>query len=118
MHGEELDMHTDSHDVILDLADHIKNMLEEHGIESSLADQCAISTADHLAKHWGGQNIYIPKRFGKGLIERNRKIYSEFDGRNITELAKRYNLTDNAVYGIIRRFRKAAARKGEAHPAA
>ena len=39
---------------------------------------------------------------GAGKRERNVVIRSDFDGRNIRELSKKYHLTERQIYNIIR----------------
>lgn len=55
-----------------------------------------------LARHFGGHPIYIPKGNSLDLAIRDTKIWHEFNGRNVTELARRYKLTDMRVYSIIK----------------
>ena len=62
----------------------------------------AKQVAQHLSAHWGGQLLYIPKNhFGK-LDERDKEIWAAFNGHNHAELARRYDLTMQQVYKILK----------------
>lgn len=58
--------------------------------------------ADMLAEDWGGSNIYIPKNLASRFRRRDARLYREFTGDNIQELAHRYGLTQQRVYAIIK----------------
>ncbi|MDI5829576.1 hypothetical protein MJN51_35175, partial [Salmonella enterica subsp. enterica serovar Kentucky] len=42
-----------------------------------------------MMRNWGGQSIYFPKGISGRASERDYQIYSECDGRNYAELAKK-----------------------------
>lgn len=56
----------------------------------------------YLTKHWGGQQIYIPKNQRALLADRDRELFAKFNGRNHAALAKEYGLTMTQVYNIVR----------------
>lgn len=71
-----------------------------------------------IQKYVDGENIYIPKketervRWGektgakKELSDRNMMIYQDYlDGKNVSELAERYFLSDKSIQRIIREMR-------------
>lgn len=51
----------------------------------------------------GGSAIYFPKRMALLKEPIKRKICSEFNGFNITELTKKYNVSSSLVYDYIKR---------------
>lgn len=54
-----------------------------------------------LSDAFGGTRIYIPKR---KELEKNKiydMIYEEFDGGNIAELTRKYDVCEATVYKII-----------------
>lgn len=59
--------------------------------------------ADFLSLTWGGQQVYIPKDNKR----RAAIIYDEFDGTNVSELARKYGLCIQTIYKIIRSERQA-----------
>lgn len=58
--------------------------------------------SQHLSCNWGGQLIYFPKNQGGKLDERDKQIYTEFDGKNHQELARKYNLAVQQIYKIVK----------------
>ena len=65
--------------------------------------------ADMLAEDWGGSSVYIPKNLAARFRKRDAKLYREFTGNNIAELAQKYGLTQQRVYAILKAER---ARRG------
>lgn len=54
-----------------------------------------------LIERYGGTKIYVPK---PGLLERivtDHKIRNEYNGKNISELSRKYDLTRRTVYKIL-----------------
>ncbi|KEQ19186.1 Mor transcription activator family protein [Endozoicomonas numazuensis] len=54
----------------------------------------------------GGRNYYLPKgeRIKKAL--RDKRIYDEFDGKNIRGLSNHYKLSEQKVYEVVREQRQ------------
>lgn len=75
-------------------------------LDESAASQAAYVAVLALAKYQGGHIFYLPK--GGLLLDamRDKKIWDEFNGKNIKALAIKYKLTDPAIYKIISRQRK------------
>ncbi|TYG34182.1 transcriptional regulator [Lonepinella koalarum] len=70
------------------------------------ARQIGIEIAHEIANAWGGEVIYIPRNLILLLSERDRKIYAEFNGRNHSELARKYKVSMQWVYQIVKKMRK------------
>ncbi|HEZ0652844.1 TPA: Mor transcription activator family protein [Neisseria meningitidis] len=68
----------------------------------------------HLTGNWGGQLIYFPKNLLGRVSERDMRIYKEFDGKNHAELARRYDLTVQHVYRIVKEVGMAERAKNQA----
>ena len=65
------------------------------------AEVIGIDNLLKLSDNFGGTRIYIPKR---KELEKNKiynMIYDEFDGGNITELTRKYDVCEATVYKII-----------------
>ncbi len=75
-----------------DLEETHKKIAEIIGMENLIA----------LADYFGGTHIYIPKK--KMLLRqiRYKAIIEEFDGSNMKQLAKKYDVSEATVYRIIR----------------
>lgn len=94
-------------ELLSDLIDTIVATLTARAaIDRQQATILAHSIAESMALQWGGQSIYFPKWMVRRLSERDQMIYDEFTGDNHAELARKYNMSVQWVYQII----KAAAK--------
>ena len=94
-------------DVLADLAKHIETELARTGkVEQEEAKHIGIEIAQTIAKNWGGELIYIPRNLVLLLSERDRKIFNEFDGSNHRELARKYQVSMQWVYKIVKKVTK------------
>ena len=78
---------------IEDLPDNMQEIAKLIGMEPTLK----------LIKMVGGEAVYFPTLTNATRRVRNRAIRSEFNGCNYKDLAKKYNLTNVGVRGIINR---------------
>lgn len=91
------------HELLSDIADHVAEVLKEHGIESDITEQAGNAVADHLSQTWAGSTICIPKDHRFKLSKRDLVILSKFKGNNHHALSVEYNLTENAIYKLLKR---------------
>lgn len=91
------------HELLSDIADHVAEVLADHGIEPAITEQAGNAVADHLSKAWAGSTICIPKDHRFKLSKRDMEILSKFRGNNHHMLAVQYNLTENAIYKLLKR---------------
>jgi len=90
-------------ELLVDLAEQVSLALQELvGIDKAKTDQVAREVADRMAGHWGGQNIYFPMGLSWQLSRRDRQIYDEFTGSNHSELVRKYNVSLQWVYKIVK----------------
>ena len=68
----------------------------------AIADAVGIEGLKLLCKCFGESGIYIPqyRELVKNKVYDN--IYKEYDGRNIKELASKYDVSESTVYNIVR----------------
>ena len=93
---------------LADLMDVAKKHLQEH-VSGPAADMVASSLTDHLADYWGGQLINIPKDYHWKLSKRDAEIYSEFNGYNYAELAKKHDMHERSLRKLLDRVKKRMA---------
>ncbi|BFR47473.1 Mor transcription activator domain-containing protein [Nitratidesulfovibrio sp. HK-II] len=74
----------------------IRGLLERKDL-AGLPKDLGRVIADRLAEEWGGQNVYIPMDSAR----RNARLYNEFTGDNVHDLAKKYRLSVARVYSIV-----------------
>jgi len=103
---------SDYPEVLSDLREQIAVALtkrtELSGVEVSSASQIVI---EELRHHWGGQQIYVPKGLGFQLESRDLQIYREFNGQNLNELARKYDLTVKRLRQIVKEVRRQQAER-------
>lgn len=93
------------HELLSDVAHYTADILRAHGVDDDVAKQAGCALSNHLAEHWGGQVLSFPKDYLYKLSQRDLKIYSEFDGSNHSDLARKYDVSVRAIYKIIKRAR-------------
>lgn len=94
-------------EILMDLAEHIRvELSEKYHLEDSVAKQAGVDIAQRIAQVWGGEVIYIPRAVLFALSERDLNIWREFNGTNHRELARKYNVSMQWVYQIVKRVQK------------
>lgn len=88
-------------ELLSDVADHLTNVLSAHGIDRGLAESAAREAAEFLRAHWGGQNMYIPKGTLFELSERDLEIWNKWNGTNVLDLCREYDVSKQRLYQII-----------------
>ncbi|MEX2475030.1 Mor transcription activator family protein [Marinobacter sp.] len=96
------------HELLRDLSDQVQTMLTDYGVSAEVAEQTACALANHMAEHWGGQLINFPKDTSYKISQRDRDIWEDFNGRNHPHLAQKYNLSQRAIYDIVKRMKRFA----------
>ena len=99
-------MEQQRHELLLDLAHHVAQVLIDHGVEAPVAEQAGIAAADHLASHWGGQLINFPKDYKFGIAVRDSAIWEQFTGNNYSDLARQYGMTVRGIYKLVSRVKQ------------
>lgn len=103
-------------ELVADLEDQIADCLKRDLIlDKHKAKELAVKVARHITDNWGGQLIYIPKNTLGRISDRDMEVYRDFDGRNHAALAKKYGLTMQHIYRIVKEvgIRERAKRQGD-----
>lgn len=96
----------DMPDLLFDLAKRVQNMLvKKVGLEDALAQHIGFEISRELAENWGGQQIYVPQWLCMMRHSRDEEIWREFNGHNHAALAKKYRISLQWVYSIVKRMR-------------
>lgn len=89
-----------------DLSTYLERALVGLGLGENMAAAAGEMVTDDVAAWWGGQNICIPRDHHRKLSERNLRILSEFNGKNHSDLARKYDLTVSSIYKLISKSKK------------
>jgi Mor family transcriptional regulator len=84
----------------------VNNTLHQHKIDKEKANQITLELYQLIQTLFGGTQVYIPKERKKSSLIRATKIVEEFNGRNITELARKYGFSTTHIYRILRDSRE------------
>ena len=94
-------------DLLADLAKHSVNIIKQHAdIEDDLAENIGMLIAMKIGESWGGLNIYMPKAQTLFFCEREKQIYNDFTGNNHAYLARKYKLSLQCIYQIVKRVQQ------------
>lgn len=90
---------------IEDIKENDINIKEIDERYKAVVNKIGIKNFIHLTKEAGGGNCYVPKTDSLLRNVRNRKIVKEYNGYNIREIAKKYNLSVRWTREIIKNFK-------------
>lgn len=62
----------------------------------------ALGLTDRICLENGGGSFYLPRGIAGFLSARDREIFAAHNGRNLRELARKYNLSDMRIHQIIK----------------
>lgn len=100
-------------ELLLDLVDHAAALLErEAGLSGPQARELGIRLAEVIGEAWGGSKLWFPRsrpsRSGVSwfrLEARDLEVYRLYNGRNMTAVCERFNLSPQAVHLVVARVR-------------
>ncbi|MGO2258667.1 MAG: Mor transcription activator family protein [Hafnia alvei] len=94
-------------ELLVELAHHVaETIVDVTGLDLKVAEQVGNSVATRMMLVWGGQNVYFPMGISWNASQRDLQIFSEFNGRNHSELAKKYSVSLQWIYKIVKTVRK------------
>ncbi|MFL1515264.1 Mor transcription activator family protein [Pseudomonas prosekii] len=94
-------------DLLVDLTEHVAaSLIELVLMNEDAARHVAQEVADRMAAHWGGQNVYFPMGLAGKLSRRDRLIFDEFNGTNQSDLARKWGVSLQWIYKIVKAVRK------------
>lgn len=93
---------------LTDMLSVIEDAHRQRGDDDKTARTLAFIAVRALAHYHGGHIFYLPKGEQIGRALRDREIFECFNGTNVHELARQYNLNDVRIYKILAEQRKLA----------
>ena len=89
-------------DIFLDLIDKAAEPIAEKlRLSTEQAREAAFQVCEVIRKDWAGDGLYLPKGLAYDIPRRDLEMYEAFNGRNHSELAKKYGITTRQVYERI-----------------
>jgi len=98
---------------LCELVDHLEARFRRKGLGADQARALAEETALAVADLCGGRQIYLPNGQAIRRALRNARIWRDFNGRNIDELARKYRLSTACIYQILAEQRRLRRGQGE-----
>jgi Mor family transcriptional regulator len=90
-------------ELLLDLAQQVASTLAHSiSVDEETAQALGRKIAHHMAAHWGGQNLYFPMGLRYRCSVRDEQIYQEFNGSNHSALARKYGVSLQWIYQILK----------------
>lgn len=103
-------------EILSDAGEHVACLLESRGYAAEKASALAFEITEVLRKHWGGQEVYIPKAEHLELSQRDARAYEMFAaGHGWLELSREFGLSERRLRQIVQQAR--LARRQAAHQA-
>lgn len=81
------------------IVDEARNVALSFGVIWSVEAEAALRK--RIASRLGGAQYYLPRHSQTDRYERDQKIREEFNGCNIRELARRYEMSERTVRRIL-----------------
>lgn len=100
-------------EILQDLKSNITQVANQEGVNDETARTIAHIVAETLRKNWGGMQIYICKGHEYELSQRDLNILNEFTGRNHHALCRKYNMSLQRLYAIIKVQHKKRLRENQ-----
>jgi Mor family transcriptional regulator len=75
-------------------------------VDPHVATQIGEAVACQMMTVWGGQNVYFPMGLIWKASRRDREIFADFNGHNHHELARKYKISVQWIYAVIKRVKK------------
>ncbi|HDW3810916.1 Mor transcription activator family protein [Serratia marcescens] len=98
---------TKAPELLVDLAAHTASSIRQVlDVSPEVAEQIGQAVANNMMRVWGGQNVYMPLGMSWKLSQRDRDIFNECNGRNHHELARKYGVSLQWIYAVVKRVKK------------
>ncbi len=82
------------------IIENVKELSINSGLSIDASEKIAIELVDRLKSSWGGSIIYVA--ISENNFLRNKKICADFNGKNQSELGRKYKLSLVSIYKILK----------------
>ncbi|MCF6758290.1 DNA-binding protein [Pseudomonas balearica] len=95
-------------DLLNDLAEQVASAAQETlGITEEVASALGTDVAMRMVEQWGGQQLYMPKGIRVEAARLHQQIYEDWKGRNHRDLVRKYGVSLQFIYRVIKIMRRA-----------
>ncbi|ECE2928281.1 hypothetical protein H8526_002404 [Salmonella enterica] len=82
-------------------------LTERQGVPVMTACRVASAFAERMSFVWANSVIRIPKGIAYNTLKRNKALFDNFDGNNHAWLGRKYGISIQRVYTIVKEMRQA-----------
>jgi Mor family transcriptional regulator len=101
-------------ELLIDIGERLAEQLEEKGLDRDQASDVAFDLTEFLRKHWGGSEIYFPKKSEHTLCQRDQSIYEDWrGGLDNVQMMRKYDLSVQRIGQIIRTMRASRRQRAD-----
>jgi len=80
----------------------IEKMSEDKSIADEYAEELAIAICEEMIDRYSGLQFYFPKGRSFMSIIMHSRIFQQFNGNNVNELAKQHNVSVQHIYRVVK----------------
>lgn len=99
--------------MLSELAELVSDKLKQHGIDEVRATEEAEEIAFSIHRRWAGMTFTFPVKDELAMKRLALHIIKEYDGSNAPELIRRYRVTEDWIYSVIREFERQRAAENQ-----
>lgn len=97
-----------------DLAELVAEALRNHGVnDQQAANDASEEVAFKLHRRWAGITLVFPANDELARQRLELHIVEEFDGTNADHLVRKYAVTENFIYRVVRKHQQKKADKNQ-----
>lgn len=80
-----------------------QQVLKSQAFQNSLENMLTEQIENAIKSEAAGDRFYVAQQSREAIKARNKLIVAQFNGRNLSELAKRFNIKERQVRNILAR---------------
>ncbi len=104
-----------AHDLLNDMAEQTSTAARETlGLSEEIAAALGTDVAMRMVERWGGQQLYMPKGVRIVAARLHQQIYDDWKGRNQRDLVRKYGVSLQFIYRVIKIMRRADLNRRQA----
>lgn len=92
--------------MLRELSEMLVASLQKHGVAAEKAANEAEELAFQLHRRWAGITFTFPVRDDLAMARLELHIMEEYDGSNADHLVRKYGVTEDWIYSVIRKHQK------------
>ncbi len=92
--------------MLRDLSELVAEALVKHGVPQATALEESEELAFQIHRRWAGITFAFPARDDLARARLNKHLIAEYNGTNADELVRKYGVTEDFIYSVLRDARR------------